>query len=501
MHPAGLAAPSPHPVERPIGASVVPGLPRHPPVRVALAGASGPHARKAWGPALRQLQAKRQVDVVLVIELTGRDGGLHELYGDTAEVLLTEPFVNHSMSKGFEAKLCAAVRRLDIDAVIVATEPLSHLAYMEVLIPLGVHILLDKPIVAFEQVSNDPAQAARVLSEYERLVDLHRPSPSQVIAVAVQRRHHLGFSAVRQLVDEAAAEFGCPVTYMFSSHTDGQFRSPVEMEELLYHGTRQGYGKLFHSGMHLVDVQSTMIESAATVGGFSYDAFSTVAHSLRPSGFSKLVPRQTLESIFGVEASAGSDFVGHGELDLIASTSFEVSGETTTLVQLDLAHNSVSGRNWARANPDLYKGNGRQKHEHHIIRQGPFQTIYVDTCQAEHMHDLNTDDDFKYGGNNHFDVAVFRNAGTWSTPTEPLLRFGAADLAAAHGLSSGRLLNSVAKDQALVDFIDTIATPGRHHPSLLEDHWLTSAWMACIAESMASNRMVTMKVPSGEGWS
>lgn len=469
------------------------------PIRIAVAGASGPHARKAWAPILRQLQASGRVEVVLATELVGKDADLRHLYGDTVEILLTEPFVNHSMPVKFAERLRAAIRRLDVDAVIVATEPLSHLSYMEVLVPLKVHILLDKPIVAFEQVSNDPAQAARVLSEYERLVDLHRQSPSQVIAVAVQRRHHIGFSAVRQFVDEAAAEFGCPVTYMFSSHTDGQFRSPAEMEELLYHGTRQGYGKLFHSGMHLVDVQSTMIESAAETADFSYNALSTIAHSLRPSGFTKLVPRHALESIFGVEASAGGDFVGHGELDLIASTSFEASGETTTLVQLDLAHNSVSGRNWVKANPDLYKGNGRQKHEHHIIRQGPFQTIYVDTCQAKHMHDLNTDEDFEYGGNNHFDVAVFRNAGTWSTPTEALLRFGAADLAATHGLSSGRLLNSVAKDQALLDFIDTISTPGHRHPSLLEDHWLTSAWMACIAESMASNRVITIKIPSDEG--
>jgi len=404
------------------------------------------------------------------------------------------------MPKAFEARLHAALRRLNVDAVIVATEPLSHLTYMEMLIPLNVHIFLDKPIVAFEQVSNDVDQAARVLIEFERLVELHRKNSSQVIAVAVQRRHHVGFAAVRQLVDEAATEFGCPISYMFSSHSDGQFRSPAEIETLLYHGTRQGYGKLFHSGMHLVDVQSTMIKSAAEAGGLTYDAFTTVASAVGPGGFSKLIPNHTIEAIFGNDGLSQHGFVGHGELDLVASTSFEIFGENTTLVQLDLAHNGVSGRAWATPKSDLYKSNGRQKHEHHIIRQGPFQTIYIDSYQAKHTHEINTEADFEYGGNNHFDVAVFRNDELWPTPTQSLERFGAAEIAGAHGLSSARLLNSVAKDQALLDFINTVTMPGKlRHPSLFEDHWLTSAWMAGIAESMASSRMITTKIPTHEG--
>jgi predicted dehydrogenase len=467
-------------------------------------GAAGPHARRAWAPTLRQLQAERRVNVVLTVELADARpntiDNLKDLYGEQVDVILTPHFTNCKMSPQFEARLRNKLRQLQVDAVIVASDPLSHLAYLEVLIPTGVHVLVDKPIVAFEQVSNDSAQASRVLTEYGQLLDAASANADQLVAVAVQRRHHHGFQLVRELVVEAATNFGCPITFMLSSHADGQFRSPSEIESLTYHGTREGYGKLFHSGMHMVDVQSVLMQAAAAAAGMHYTAFTAFAHAVRPGGFIKQIPAPTLEAIFGQKALDHDGFLGHGELDLAANTAFETDGEITTTALLDLAHNSVSGRAWVEANGDLYKGNGRQKHEHHMIRQGPFQTIYLNTCQTKHIHDVNTDDDFACGGNNHFDITVFRNHEVWPTPTVPMERIGAADIAASHGLSSGRLLNSYAKDQTLLDFIDAVTgvCPIGNHPSRLEDHWLNSAWMSAIAESMATNWPITTKIMQPE---
>ena len=370
------------------------------------------------------------------------------------------------------------------------------------LIPSGVHVLVDKPIVCFDQVSNAFGQARRVLTVTSNSAAWRRPAvgswwrwPSNVVTTwDFSKSSSWSLRQPRSSVSRSHA--------IQSSHADGQFRSPAEHEQLVYHGTSRGYGKLFHSGMHLVDVQSRLIRAAACASKTSYDAFVTFTQLLRPSGLVKQMSEDVLERIFGAEGIQHAGFVGHGELDLSAVTSFDLEREATCLVQLDLAHNSISGRAWATASRDLYKGNGRQKHERHVIRQGPFQTILVETYQTKHRHDVNTAEDFAYGGNNHFDITVFRNDGAWPHPTRPMEKITASDLAAEHGLSPNRLLNSHAKDKTLLDFVDVLTgnMPRSRHPSRLEDHWLNSAWMAALAESGATRLPVATDLSEMKGF-
>tara|TARA_B110000008_G_C16782495_1_gene489280 strand:- start:354 stop:839 length:486 start_codon:yes stop_codon:yes gene_type:complete len=66
-------------------------------------------------------------------------------------------------------------------------------------------------------------------------------------------------------------------------------------------------------------------------------------------------------------------------------------------------------RTWVQPGTDLYKGNGRVKHESYNIQQGPFQNVQIHSYQSNDNHDGMTCLDGDLGGNNHFDIIVYRN--------------------------------------------------------------------------------------------
>lgn len=76
---------------------------------------------------------------------------------------------------------------------------------------------------------------------------------------------------------------------------------------------------------------------------------------------------------------------------------------------LNLLHNSFSRRSWLRPAVDLYKGNGRVKHEHHRIHVGPFLAVAIHSYQSKSDHSTSHETDLQPGGNNHFEMHIFRN--------------------------------------------------------------------------------------------
>ncbi len=97
-----------------------------------------------------------------------------------------------------------------------------------------------------------------------------------------------------------------------------------------------------------------------------------------------------------------------GEIDAFININFKHGANIITLCSLNLIHNSFSQRGNLVANKDLYKGNGRVRHESYIIQQGPFQCIHIDSLQAK---EVNKDSKINYdvGGEYNFDIHIFRN--------------------------------------------------------------------------------------------
>ena len=65
------------------------------------------------------------------------------------------------------------VKTHNIQAVIISTEPLSHLMYANICLRNNLSILLDKPITLEDDIVNDPAKSDKMLSDYTALTRLY----------------------------------------------------------------------------------------------------------------------------------------------------------------------------------------------------------------------------------------------------------------------------------------------------------------------------------------
>jgi hypothetical protein len=471
-------------------------------------GAAGLHATKVYIPALLN---EARIEVSALVDLDAKHEELLCVargFNSMPEVITSAAWRSDVIPEQIERSLDDVVSQRNVVAAIIATEPLSHLAYLRWAIERDLHVLVDKPIVAYPNVSNDPAVARRVLSDFVELSELADTHSDRLIAVAVQRRYQAGFELARELVVDAAETHGCPVTAISSTHADGQLRLPHEIETIAYHGYRDGYGKLHHSGEHIVDFQAQTIALAADAAGVTYDGLESHASSIRPAGFLQHVPRSTYERQFGrtewCDVASASELElsdrhrRFGELDLIANNTFSSESLNVLLSQIRLLHNSYSRRAWLQPNADLYKGNGRVKHERHEINQSFFQTVMIDSFQAKSDHRVNDAEEFRTGGNNHLVVRVFRNAEWWPTRVTAYEEFDAEALARESGLSAETLFTDHAKQTMVGDFLACISGEKSltEHRSRLQSHLLTSQMMAAMSEALALEASVQVNLRS-----
>ena len=69
-----------------------------------------------------------------------------------------------------KAALDALVKKLDIQGVVISTEPTAHKAYAEWALTSGLNILMDKPITAKKGISVDHTQASGLIDDYDELL-------------------------------------------------------------------------------------------------------------------------------------------------------------------------------------------------------------------------------------------------------------------------------------------------------------------------------------------
>lgn len=454
---------------------------------------AGLHTRKHYLP---YLAASPLAELRCIVEMEGPPADAAACYvRDRGPCTLIEVADTPSgeLDGTIAAALDAAVASLGIGAVIIATTAEAHEPYLRWAVNAGLHTLVDKPVLAYHDASNDPDIARKVRTAFDEIDALAARRPDTTVAVAVQRRHHPAYNLLVDLAEEAAAATGAPITFLNSTHADGQFRTHEEIATIDYHGYRNGSGKQFHSGMHIYDLQAWLVASVGRAASMEYDSLLAHAASVRPAGFLRQFPSHKLDDLFGtslpVPIEAASRFAGFGELDVAATTQFVTDGVPTLLCQTALLHNSFSRRSWPTARADLYKKNGRVKHEHHVIEQGPLQAIHFHSYQAGDVHDRHDARDYGVGGNSHMEVQVFRNAGLWPHPVEPLTVISGEEIAALATLSNDEMAIVQAKTAMLDEFV-ACATgaqdPGSHRASL-HTLRLSNTLLSATTESLARN--------------
>lgn len=195
-----------------------------------------------------------------------------------------------------ESRLDDIVMNEKINSVIIATDPLNHMQYALWALKHKLHILMDKPISTYENISNDEEQAEQLKRDYELLVKSY--SRNQAFIVNTQRRFLPQFQIVQDLVNEIANRYGMPITSMQSTHSDGQWRLPDEVLKLKYHPLL-GWGKVSHSGYHFIDMATKMVKDSFKEANKRFDEISVFTKFIRPSGVLLQQNQKDLQKIFG----------------------------------------------------------------------------------------------------------------------------------------------------------------------------------------------------------
>lgn len=471
----------------------------------------GPQAQRTYLPTLAALQKKGYARLASVVELTSEETitkeRLHKAGFDldnVEQVYVEDDLVNYRLSTETERSMEALVKRHDIAAVIISTNPLAHKAYALWALKHDLPILMDKPISTLRGVAHDVTLAKSIYDDYHELATAYRTSKSPLFGINVQRRYHPGFQMVFDKVAEIAERFNVPVTAMQSSHADGQWRLPEEMLDIDYHGYNRGIGKVSHSGYHFIDIMAKIIKLSYGAVDLSEkpNKVGIFSSFIGPRGILALNPQENYQKIFGKEYANVSQktnhelrelYQGFGEVD--ASTIIQLMRDDEVLANftLNLIHNSFSRRSWPLPNnSDLYKGNGRVKHEYHSIQQGPLQNIQIHSYQKNDKHDTSTDADLDIGGNNHFDILIFRNNGI-TGDKEPFQKFTMADFNKETYTAS--YVHDSIKHEVVEEFIDAVRNNQRSVLTApFEDQELAVLLMSLIYQSGASRRHVEQAI-------
>jgi len=396
----------------------------------------GPHAKRIYYPICERDGKTYNIQLVYTVDLEEKRADitkyLAEKNNTSTQVYFIPPQdqTYERLSSAVKNQLNQIVRQFKIKGVIIATEPQVHKMYVAWALEQGLSVLMDKPISTHKHISTDLKIPQKLLTDYQELktayLSAKRKYKRVLFSLMAQRRWHSAFIKIKSLISEAFEKTNCPVTSIQTFHADGQWRLPSEIVDIDYHGYNQGFGKCSHSGYHFFDIVTWLIEAAES-DEKSIDNVDISTNFLRPYDYLYQINLKDYQNIFPNfktqnKYSKGellNLFKNYAEIDAFSSLAFKHNDRIQTLANVNLAHNSYSQRGWLSAKgKDLYKGNGRLRHESHFIEQGPFQAISFISYQSKEVDPTKMHGLYDVGGEYHLDIHVFRNSNLfpkWKT--------------------------------------------------------------------------------------
>lgn len=391
----------------------------------------GPHARRIQLPILLKDGVKYGTSVKVVIDITSQEQMIRTYLAEkqpefAPELMFLEPdqmrLSDNEINIQLSNELDLLVEKYDISAVFICTEPAYHAPYAKWALRKALHVFMDKPISAPPDLATSSRAVGQITTDYMELAQLYKKQrlmhPELIFELMTQRRYHPAFHEIDRLIREVKERTSMPITSFQSTHSDGQWRMPDEIVDQDYHPYNQGYGKCLHSGYHAIDITNWLVRRSYG-SEHTFKDIELFANFIYPNDFLAQLPPDRYGALFsGFEKHSkytseelSKKNLVFGEIDAQISTTYkDAQGRTLTTGQLSLIHNGFAQRNWPTAEGrDLYKGNGRVRHETHYLAQGPFQTIYFQSLQSEEIlnEQVNHSD---VGGEYHLDIHVFRNS-------------------------------------------------------------------------------------------
>lgn len=361
---------------------------------------------------------------------------------------------------------------LGINKAIISTPPEVHVPYAELCLKADIKVLVDKPLSAPRNISSGNSQ--ELLDDLKSLLQYDK---GDNIIVQCQRRRHDGYRYVKELIREVDKEYGIQPHFIDIYHSDGRWDFPDEIATLKNHPYTTGYGKLLHSGYHFIDLLAFLTEDA------TYESFDLFSYKHGINDFKTQVPDSFYKATFGISNKHSFTNEGHGEIDSYSLIQLKDGGRIKTTASINLLHSGFSRRSWGVAKADLYKGNGRLRHERVNIQIGPLMNIQVHSYQSTEVHDEQRLKREEFGGLEHFDIHIFRNAELIGGKPYELVTLESLENTTR---SSDIGQNENARYQLVEDFL-----VDKESNSAISSHIRTNILIASIAKSMHENQQVS----------
>lgn len=423
---------------------------------VALVGI-GPHSKRIYLPYFK----KHKVNLALVIDLNSQKETIKNYLQENG-FKNTRIFTIDDLHKDDDylpneiySNLLAVCNTLEITHLIISTEPKGHFMYLEFALKNNINVLTDKPITVTKNMTSLKS-IEKVRKQYYDILELAKHSKG-ACKVMCQRQYHKGYEKIKEVLTNTVDQYQMPITNIDIFHSDGAWEMPHDLLKE-NHPYCYGYGKLFHSGYHFIDLLSDFIKINDSLGGnksiVSGEVFSKVftpndeINILNIEDYKRLFKNQEIPNYYEINSKPTFDKFGekdyHGLL-----TFYNKNGFTITTANLNLLHNGVSRRSWIESK-DFYKSNGRIRHERINIEIGHLLNIQVHSYQSKEICDR-TDDEEQIGGLEHFDIYFFNNP---LIDKEPFKEMHLGDMYSAKEKKEFQGYNELSREIFLTNFLN-----------------------------------------------
>lgn len=378
---------------------------------IAIAGL-GPHAKRIYIRVLKD----NNIHPKLIIDLECSKDNIKEFLKEQ-NIVCDLYFVSNKnkdlrrLSTEDKKNITALLKKNQINKAIISTEPKAHVAYAEFFMQHKISVLMDKPVTAVENACFEDKSAKLLYKEYKHLRDLSVINDVSLV-IQSQRRYHAGYVFIRELLKDTLLKYEIPVTHMNIYHCDGQWNMPMEYITRENHSFHHGYGKVMHSGYHFIDFMSWIFTLNNLLPDKKPDSFTAIHKTVRPQDqlfqldkcYSKLFNKD-------VAKLPKEHYSEMGELDSYSILQFKHKDNIVATANLNMLHSGFSRRASAELAKDVYKGNGRVRHERINIQVGPILNIQIHSYQSYEIKDSNySKKEIEPGGLDHFDIYIFRNS-------------------------------------------------------------------------------------------
>lgn len=377
----------------------------------------GPHSKRIYFNYFK----KHNFEPIILVDLKSNYKKVKEYleengFKDTIIWCLPDKYKDdENMSKKYEKELKELCDKNEITHIISSTEPKAHNMYLEFALKYNINILSDKPITVIKGM-NELKNIEKIREQYYNLLNKYNKQTCNC-KIMCQRQYHRGYSYIKKILSEVIKKYNVPITYIDIYHCDGNWEMPHDLNKE-NHPYKYGYGKLFHSGYHFIDLLAELLKLNNLTSSYKHLVSGTLyGNVFTPNDEKEVFNKDDFKNIFKNDDITGiyenlekEDFKNYGEKNFYGQLNFKnKNNRLITTANLNLLHYGFSRRGWFESR-DYYKKNGRIRHERINIQVGTLLNIQVHSYQSKQISDrVNDVCETETGGLEHFDIDIYRN--------------------------------------------------------------------------------------------